>query len=225
MPIELHVPAATADQLACGVSAAARVFRDAGTAAEIAVFGREARDRWEARGRIGDPPSAIHLALAATYDLAEAAAIEACCGDSRRADCRLDVVGPEGVALYVPGASAVQLARGVEAALAVFRRHRIAPQGAAIGEFERRVWDDRGFGEPEPSAESFRAAAVFDEAEHAAFEACGVEGWDRYLQVTGIDGPYWQACLRQSPVLNDVPSCGAAVDTLSEGDRKNEASA
>ena len=76
--------------------------------------------------------------------------------------------------LHVEGASAVELARGVSAAQAVFDAAAADPWLCALGAYARETWDDQhGFDEEHtPSDDALDAAATMDAAESAAVDAC-----------------------------------------------------
>ena len=205
MPIQITSPAGAEADTIKGIKAAESVFAAANTTAEIAVFGHWTAQKFAEKRRC-DPPSAEEQRLAHSFALARSSALEACVGSGSQEGWTFDVVADDGVWLCVPGASVEEHRHGIEAARAVFAANRITPQGAAIGDWERQVYEIRGFTGPEPSDESSRAADIFWDAEQAAFKACGDrEAYGRHLLVTGCDAPYWRAVMDQSEVLNFDP--------------------
>lgn len=92
MLITLHVPGATPGQLEAGIAAAQAVFDMAGvTAAEVAM-GRWAYEEWMRAGSSGMRPPEGIIEAAATFGLAERAAVDTCCGGAEPPEgCRLSM--------------------------------------------------------------------------------------------------------------------------------------
>ncbi|MEO5326204.1 hypothetical protein PV773_23085 [Mesorhizobium sp. CC13] len=81
--------------------------------------------------------------------------------------------------ISIPKATAEELQRGLEAAIAVFRRSGVDPQDAADGVNIRGAWDITGFPEGfDITDEEMEAAAIWDAADSAALDAACAE-WDQ----------------------------------------------
>jgi hypothetical protein len=79
--------------------------------------------------------------------------------------------------LDVEGTSNEELMRGLRAAIALFDKAGVSAVEAAHAAFKREGWDVAGFDpSAKPSAEEMKAAALWDNAEEAAIEAC-CAGW------------------------------------------------
>ena len=78
--------------------------------------------------------------------------------------------------ISVPRATPDELNRGLEAAVAVFRKAKVHPVEAAGGRAAREAWDISGF-QDEIDREDLKAAEVWDEAEGAALDAVCAD-WD-----------------------------------------------
>lgn len=201
MAFKLVPPEGTSVDVARGEQAAEAVFLANNTAPEIAKFGYDIAQKFAQKRRC-DPPTAEEQHEAHVFSLAWASAVEACTGSQDAQGWQCDVVAPDGVFVRVPGASVEVVHRAMQAARAVFQAAGVAPQEATIGQHERLVHDVRGFQGPEPTSASAHAAGVFDDAEHAAFAACGEKVAGSYLSIEGFDTPYWQERMRTSEVLN-----------------------
>ncbi len=80
--------------------------------------------------------------------------------------------------LVVDGATEQHRARGIAVAKAVLEAAGVTPYDAAAAHFVREGWDVRGFLPVEtPDEALLRLASVWDEAEHAAVQAC-CAGWN-----------------------------------------------
>jgi hypothetical protein len=78
--------------------------------------------------------------------------------------------------IAVAGASRAEVARGVEAARAVFAKAGVTPMRAATARYNIEGWDIRGFaGELSPADAAL--CGIWEDAEDAALQACR-EGWD-----------------------------------------------
>jgi len=201
MAFKLIPPEGILVDVAKGEQAAEGVFAANNTAPEVAKFGYETAQKF-AQGRRCDPPTAEEQLEANVFSLAWASAIEACTGAQDAQGWMCDVVVPDGVFVRVPGASVEVVHSAMRAAREVFTAAGVAPQAGAIGQHERLVHDVRGFTGPEPTSESAHAAGIFDDAEQAAYAACGKKVAGSYLSIEGLDTPYWQERMRTSEVLN-----------------------
>ncbi|MCT2580963.1 hypothetical protein P3C33_27910 [Mesorhizobium sp. P16.1] len=80
--------------------------------------------------------------------------------------------------ISIPKATPDELQRGLDAAIAVFRRADVDPQDAADGVSIREGWDIAGFSEQfDISDQEMEAAAIWDAADTAAVDAA-CAGWD-----------------------------------------------
>lgn len=80
--------------------------------------------------------------------------------------------------ISIPKATPDELQRGLDAAIAVFRRAGVDPQDAADGVSIREGWDIAGFSEQfDISDQEMEAAAIWDAADTAAVDAA-CAGWD-----------------------------------------------
>jgi hypothetical protein len=204
MPFHLIPPPGVEIDVTKGERVAEDVFVANKTAPEIAIFGLQVAQRYAAKRRC-DPPTEEEQRLCNVFGLAWSSALEATTGSQTADGWTYSVTTPDDVFLWVPGASVEAIRRGTEAAREVFHTAGIAPQEAALGQYEQTVYDIRGFERPEPSVESARAASLFHEAERAAFVACRVEASGRYLLIEGYDTPYWLERCAKSPVLSWQP--------------------
>ena len=80
MILTLHVPGATTEAIARGVAAAYAVLEASGFTAAEAAHGYRACEEWKGSRSSSAKPSEDMLEAAASFRLAESAAIEACCG-------------------------------------------------------------------------------------------------------------------------------------------------
>ena len=84
MTLTISVAGAKADEIRRGVAAAQKVFDEVGVTAEEVARARMEVDVWDMDG-FPDPPPNAALSIMELWDLADDAALAACCAGWRRA--------------------------------------------------------------------------------------------------------------------------------------------
>ncbi|WP_442580690.1 hypothetical protein ACSBOB_01430 [Mesorhizobium sp. ASY16-5R] len=87
VPIKISIPRATAAELQRGISAAMRVFKDAGVDPHMAADGRIRREAWDTGGLNSTDITDEQLSAATAWENADLAALEAACA-GWDADCK-----------------------------------------------------------------------------------------------------------------------------------------